>query len=155
MKKTGITENYSDLFNMAILPSGMTEDKVHRQLCNRSTCQWNVLPSLLLPDTVHYGHHANESTFPAIGKTKRAVLVDIRSCKAEREIFFLFKGKTSIIIWPTKEAWERDEEVRGQMGNSFFFFCPLWSAALTRSRHLWQRSLIIHREFNRFDCLRK
>lgn len=36
-----IAESYSDL-NMAILPSGVTEDKVHRQLCNRSTCQWNV-----------------------------------------------------------------------------------------------------------------
>lgn len=26
----GVTENYTD-FNMAILPSGMAEDKVHRQ----------------------------------------------------------------------------------------------------------------------------
>lgn len=41
VKKGRITENYSDL-NMAILPSGMAEDKVHRQLCYRSTCQWNV-----------------------------------------------------------------------------------------------------------------
>ena len=65
----GITENYSDL-NMAILPSGTTEDKVHRQLCDRSTCQWNVFSSILLQNTVHYGHHANESTFLVIWKER-------------------------------------------------------------------------------------
>lgn len=71
MKKggLGITENYLDL-NMAILPSGTTEDKVHRQLCDRSTCQWNVFSSILLQNTVHNGHHANESTFLVIWKER-------------------------------------------------------------------------------------
>lgn len=40
--RRGITENCSDL-NMAIPPSGVTEDKVHGQLCDPSTCQWNKI----------------------------------------------------------------------------------------------------------------
>lgn len=48
---------------MAIPPSGVTEDKVHGQLCDRSTCQWNENSPVLLQNTVHHGLHAIELTF--------------------------------------------------------------------------------------------
>lgn len=59
----------SDL-NMAILPSVITEDKVHRQLCDRSTCAWKVFHPSYCKNTVHCGHHAHELTFLVIWKWK-------------------------------------------------------------------------------------
>ena len=107
----GITENYSDL-NMAILPSGMTEDKVHRQLCDRSTCQWNVFHS-------------------SYCKTQCIMVITLMSrhswsYRKEKRKSGMVNMCTSNIAnlncrgGLRKRGREVDEEVRGQLGNGYF-----------------------------------
>lgn len=140
---------------MAILPSGITEDKVHRQLCNCSTCQWNVFRPSYCKNTVHYGHHANASTFLVIGKSSCGQLE--LSFKAVRELKRKKKGKAHIIISTSianlncraglrKRGREIDEEVRGQTEKGMFLLgqLPLQAADIHDKANNRDNSLIIH-----------
>lgn len=94
-----------------------------------------------------YGHHANESTFLVIGKRERAVLVNMRSYKAERDIYILKKKvkPTYIVICyhqsdlrRTPEKETKRNRWRGQSSNGkreFFLFGQL---PLQSSRHPWR-----------------
>lgn len=136
--KGGITENYLDL-NMAILPSGVTEDKVHRQLRSLHLSV-ECISSILLQNTVHYGHHANESTFLVIGKREKSSCGEL-SFKAAREMKKKKVKPISLSVhpspnWTAEEAWEREEEKvmkRSEVKMENRCFSP-WSAALTHSR---------------------
>lgn len=78
-------------------------------------------------NTVHYGPHANISTFLVTARTEKAVLV-------RSEELPDWRGVTG----PTPEKEEKREinkRVKGQMEYRHF---SLWSAVLTCSRHPWQ-----------------
>lgn len=139
--KRGITENYSDL-NMAILPSGMTEDKVHRQLCDRSTCQWNVFhPSycktqcIMVIMLMNWHSWSLEREKEELWSTWEGM--KFQGWKGDKKKSSLYHYRYIHRQCERQKRPEKDRKRnwwRGQMGKGYF---SPWSAgfALTCSRH--------------------